>query len=97
MLNSRSPTDPQPHQPIPGLAKLGAVVIAFGLLWDFVEHSMVSHASDPRIGAFPIAEHAAHFVVLVGMVVVLVGIVSDGIRMQRRLGRQEGSTRDALR
>jgi hypothetical protein len=33
----------------------------------------------------------------VGMVLVLAGIVADGIRTQRRLARQEGMTSHAIR
>ena len=87
-----SPTRP----PIPGLSKLGAVVSAFGLLFDLVEHDL-SHVGDPRIGSFPLAEHAAHLVVLIGMVLVLVGVVADGIRLERRRRRLEGAPRHALR
>ena len=82
---------------VPGLAKAGAAVIAFGLLWDLDEHAFVAHLHDQRIGAFPLAEHAAHLVVLVGMVLVLVGVIADGVRSHRRRSRQEGSTRDAVR
>jgi hypothetical protein len=85
------------RRPVPGASRLGAVVIAFGLLFDFVEHDFVSHVGDARIGSFPIAEHAAHLVVLVGMVLVLAGVIADGIRTQRRLARQQGGTRHALR
>jgi hypothetical protein len=35
--------------------------------------------------------------VLIGMVVVLVGVIVDGIHTARRLNRQERSPRDALR
>ena len=86
-----------PGRTVPGISKLGAVVIAFGLLADVVEHDFVSHAGDPRIGAFPPGEHVAHLIVLVGMVLVLAGIVADGIRSQRRRSRQEGTPRHALR
>lgn len=84
-------------RPVPGLAKAGALVIAFGLLADINEHAFVSHVNDQVIGAFPLAEHAAHFVVLLGMVLVLAGVVADGVRTQRRLARQEGITRHAVR
>jgi hypothetical protein len=49
------------------------------------------------VGAFPLKEHFAHLLVLVGMVIVLAGIVSDGTRSTRRPVRQEGSPRHALR
>ena len=82
---------------VPAAAKLGAFVIGFGLLWDVDEHALASHAHDAVIGAFPVAEHLAHLVVLIGMVLVLAGIVADGVRAQRRVVRQQGSPRDAVR
>lgn len=84
-------------QRVPVLAKAGAIVIVLGLIADLVEHTLIHHDHEDLLGAFPIGEHAAHLVVLVGMVLVLVGVVVDGIRSQRRFGRQEGSTRDAVR
>lgn len=95
------PSSPPPlkgtsRPPIPGLSKLGAVVIAFGVLFDIVEHDL-SHVGEAHIGAFPIAEHLAHFVVLLGMVLVLAGIVADGIQLERRRRRQEGASHHAVR
>ena len=84
-------------QVVPRISKLGAVVIAIGLVADVVEHGFVPHVADPRVGAFPVGEHAAHLIVLVGMVLVLVGVVADGIRSQRRMTRQEGTPRHAIR
>jgi len=83
--------------PVPHLAKLGAIVIAVGLLGDLFEHTVVAHVHDELVGAFPVGEHAAHLIVLVGMVLVLAGTVAGGIRSQRRSSRQEGITRDAIR
>jgi len=74
-------------QPIPGLAKAGALVIAIGLLNDLVEHTFVSHVHEAVVGSFPVGEHAAHLIVVAGMALVLVGIVADGIRSQRRSSR----------
>jgi hypothetical protein len=95
------PSSPPPlpgasRPPIPGLSKLGAAVIAFGVLFDLVEHDL-SHVGEAHIGAFPIAEHLAHFVVLLGMVLVLAGIVADGVQLERRRRRQEGASRHAVR
>lgn len=86
-----APTPASARHAVPAISKLGALVIAFGLLADVVEHDFVAHVNDPRIGAFPLGEHFAHLIVLVGMVLVLVGIVADGLQMQRRLDRQEGA------
>lgn len=84
-------------QPVPWLAKAGAVVIAIGLAFDTAAHTVLHHGHDELIGAFPLGEHLSHLVVVVGMVIVLAGIVADGIRSQRRHVRQEGMTRDAIR
>lgn len=83
-------------RPIPTTVKLGAVLIAAGLLFDLVEHTLVSHAHEAELAGFPIQEHLAHLVVLVGMVVVLLGVIVDGVRTGRA-GRPEGSSRDAVR
>jgi hypothetical protein len=70
-------------RPIPTLAKLGVATIAFGVAFDLVEHTLVSHVNDVLLAGFPIAQHAAHLVVLVGMLVVLAGVIADGMRIQR--------------
>ena len=82
---------------VPALAKAGAFVIAIGLGLDTFEHTLGHSVHDALIGAFPLGEHFAHLVVVIGMVLVLAGIVADGLRMQRRLGRREGSTPHAIR
>ena len=86
---------PRSHPPVPALAKLGAATIAFGLLDDLVEHSMGSAARAATDG-FAIGEHLAHLVVLIGMVLVLAGVIADGVRHSGR-SRPEGSPRDAVR
>jgi hypothetical protein len=86
------------RRPLPGSTKLGLAVIAFGLVFDLSEHSFVSHANDAMVAGFPLGEHAAHLVVIVGMVLVLAGIVADGIRINRsRPGRPGRSERHAHR
>jgi hypothetical protein len=70
---------------IPGLSRFGTLVMIFGLLFDTVEHGLVNHATEARLGQFPVSEHAAHFVVFIGMVLVLAGVLNDGLR---RSGRQ---------
>jgi len=82
---------------VPWLAKAGAVVIAIGLAVDLAAHTVLRTVHDELHGAFPVDEHLAHLVVVVGMVLVLAGIVADGIGPQRRLVRQEGRTRNAVR
>jgi hypothetical protein len=83
--------------PVPRLAKAGAAVIALGLLVDLAVHTVLHSMHDVLIGGFPLGEHLAHLVVVLGMVLVLAGIVADGIRSQRRLVRQEGTVRHAVR
>ena len=88
----------RPRRPsVPSLTKLGAVLIVVGLVLDAIEHTLIPHVHDAVVAGFPVGEHAAHFVVLIGMVTVLVGIVADGIRATGRIDRQEGSPRDAVR
>lgn len=82
---------------VPTISKAGAVTIVIGLAFDLVEHALVPHLHDAVVGGFPVGEHAAHLVVLIGMVLVLGGIVADGVRISRRFDRQEGSPRHAVR
>ena len=89
---------PATHRPLPRLTKTGLGVMGFGVLFDLSEHSFVSHANDVVVAGFPLAEHAAHLVVLIGMVMVLGGIVVDGIRLKRgRSSRPGRSVSDAHR
>ena len=83
--------------PVPRLAKVGAPVIAAGLVLDLLAHTVLHSVHDELIGAFPLGEHFAHLVVVLGMALVLAGIVADGIRSQRRQVRQEGTVRHAVR
>jgi hypothetical protein len=86
------------HRPLPGSTKLGLAVIAFGLIFDLSEHSFVSHANESIVAGFPLGEHAAHLVVIVGMILVLGGVVADGVRISRsRSRRPERSKRHAHR
>jgi hypothetical protein len=82
-----------PRRRIPRLTKAGAATIAFGLVFDASEHTFAA-TSGP---AFSPGEHAAHLVVLVGMVLGLVGVIADGVRQTGRHGRPEGSDRRAVR
>jgi len=86
-----------PRLPLPGLARLGLAVMAFGLLLDLVEHEFVSHVHEPIVAGFPLSEHAAHLVVLIGMVVVLAGIVRAGLRASPSNPKQNRSVHDAVR
>jgi hypothetical protein len=81
---------------VPGLSKLGVLVIVIGLHADLVEHAFVFRTT--ASGGFSPGEHVTHLVVLVGMVLVLAGVIADGMRAARgREDRPEGSARDAVR
>ncbi|MDX6411908.1 MAG: hypothetical protein QOE91_1424 [Gaiellaceae bacterium] len=71
--------------------------MAFGLLLDLVEHDLVSHVNERSVAGFPLTEHAAHLVVLIGMVLVLAGIVRAGARISRPTIQQNRSPRHAVR
>ena len=73
--------------------------MAFGLLLDFVEHDLISHVNERTVAGFPLSEHAAHFVVLIGMVLVIGGIVRAGMRVSRQTSQpqQHRSLHDAVR
>jgi hypothetical protein len=75
-------------QPLPSPSKVGLVVMTFGFLFDLVEHTLVVHSAEPTIGAFPLSEHAAHLVVIVGMVLVLAGVVLQGSQPSTRAHRR---------
>lgn len=90
------PDDPHPDRPtVPGPTRLGLVVMAFGTLYDLVEHTLVFRA--PTTGGLPLEEHLAHLIVVIGMVLVLAGIVRDGVRLSRRHDRHTEAQRHALR
>ena len=61
--------------------------MAIGFLFDLVEHTLVVHTTETRIGAFPLSEHLAHFIVILGMVLVLAGVVIQGSQLSARRGR----------
>lgn len=81
---------------VPRLAKLGMATVVFGFVFDLSEHSFSLSASAGVAGFSP-GEHAAHLVVLIGMVAILLGVIADGVRSSGRHGRPEGSPRDAIR
>jgi hypothetical protein len=94
--HTRRPAEPR-RGPVPRLARIGAATIAFGLVLDLSEHSFGTRTGAGSIGFSP-GEHAAHLVVLIGMVLVLAGVIAVGFTTSAdRRGRQEGSSRDAIR
>jgi len=75
---------------LPLVIRLGLIVIAFGGLADLVTHLSFADAADP--GGHTQAQLSAHAIAFAGMVLVLAGVVVDGVRqsMVRRRwpGRQ---------
>ena len=86
---------PQPR-PFPRLGRLGVAVMVIGFGLDLVAHTLLPQAL--VAGTFSPQQHAAHLVVLIGMVLVILAVVVDG---QRHAGgrpeRPERRPRDAVR
>jgi hypothetical protein len=68
------------------VSRLGLAVIVFGAFADLVTHLSFADAAEP--GGHTAAQLSAHAIVFAGMVLVLAGVVADGIRqsMVRRRG-----------
>ena len=64
-------------QPLPVAAKLGLAVLVFGVLEDLVAHSLGGPAGG---GGHTDAQLLGHFIVFVGMVLILLGVVVSGAR-----------------
>src|SRR4029453_6497202 len=75
---------------IPSGVRLGAFTIVFGLVLDLSEHSLTAASG----GGFTTGQHTAHFVVLLGMVLILGAIVRDGVQGHGPDRPTEGSARD---
>ncbi len=74
----------------PRLGWLGGAVMVAGLALDAYVHATTRVVP----GAFTAAAHGAHLVVLVGMVLLLTGVVVDGVRRSKgRPSRPEGGSR----
>src|SRR3954470_13928554 len=97
MAVQRRGTSSGKAKPFPVVSKLGLGTMGFGLLFDLVEHTLVFRTPEPTIAGFPVAEHAAHAIVLVGMILVLAGIVAGGVRLSHRARRGQRSDFNALR
>ena len=71
---------------LPLVIRLGMVVIAFGGFADLVTHLSFADAAEP--GGHTPAQLSAHVIAFAGMVLVLAGVVVDGVRqsMVRRRG-----------
>jgi hypothetical protein len=69
-------------QPLPLGSKIGLLVLALGIGADMIAH--LTPGLDHDHGAMTGPELSAHLVVVVGMALVLIGIVVDGVRSGRR-------------
>jgi uncharacterized membrane protein len=74
---------------IPLGSKLGFVVIVLGLAADVIAH--LTPGLEHNHGGASGTELSAHLVVFVGMALVLLGVVFDGVRSGRRAGRGTNS------
>jgi hypothetical protein len=70
------------RRPIPIVSRGGLVVIAIGMFADLVAHvdAGLAGAGASMTGA----QLSAHLVTFLGMVLVLVGVVVDGVRQNRQ-------------
>lgn len=82
---------------IPAASKLGFGVMIVGLVVDLLAHLTVGvdHAHGGATGT----ELSAHLVVFAGMLIVLLGVIVDGVRSNHRAvpAHTQGGTPDALR
>ena len=77
------------HAPaLPPVIRFGLAVIVFGVLADLVTHLSFADAAEP--GGHTPAQLTAHAIVFAGMVLVLAGVVADGIRQSRVRRRGPG-------
>ena len=66
---------------LPPVMRFGLAVIVFGVIADLVTH--LSFADAAEQGGHTAAQLSAHAIVFAGMVLVLAGVVADGIRQSR--------------
>jgi uncharacterized membrane protein len=69
---------------VPLGSKIGFAVMVLGIAADLVAH--LDPALDHHHGGVTGPELSAHLVVFVGMALVLIGVVIDGVRSGRRSG-----------
>ena len=82
---------------LPIASQIGLAVMVLGLATDLLAH--LDPALDHDHGAMTGPQLSAHLVVFVGMALVLIGVVLDGVRSGRRHGETptQGRHFDALR
>jgi len=77
------PVSETAHQ-LPLGSKVGFAVMVLGIAADVVAH--IDPGADHHHGGVSGPELSAHLVVFVGMALVLIGVVIDGVRAGRRSG-----------
>src|SRR3954453_13330588 len=83
---------------IPKISKLGVVVMIVGLVLDTIVHVFLAPTGDTvLVAGFSAPEHGAHFVVLIGMLLVIVGVMADGARLAKRQRLEREGDNNALR
>ena len=80
---------------LPGVVRLGLGLMAFGGAADVVAHLGIAEAA-ASIDGHTVDERAAHLVGFVGMVVVLLGVVLDGVRGSRPGRLAEDSSKGGI-
>jgi hypothetical protein len=75
------------HQ-LPIGSQIGLAVMVLGLAADLLAH--LDPALDHNHGAITGPQLSAHLVVFIGMALVLIGVVVDGVRSGRRHGETPG-------
>jgi hypothetical protein len=78
-------------RPLPILTRLGLAALVPGGLADLAAHVAIFDQAAGHDHGFTPYEAAAHLVVFAGMVLVLLGVVLDGVRRPRP-GRSAGNT-----
>jgi hypothetical protein len=86
-----------PMKLLPRIARLGVALILAGLVLDGVVHALIVPGSQVQLAGFSFEEHAAHLVVIVGMVLVIVGVMVDGTRVASRNTALRKGENDAVR
>lgn len=83
---------------LPGLVKAGTVGLVFAGLADVIAHleeGEVVHVASQAAHQHTTTELAAHLAGFVSMVVVLTGVVVDGVRQQRARRASERTSKGA--
>ncbi len=68
---------------LPAMSRIGVAVIVIAGLTDVAVHLLIAAPTGHEHGAFD-AEHLAHVLGVVGMVLTLAGVVVDGVRHSHR-------------